>query len=106
MSRLKQHYDKVVRPALIQEFSYKNPMEAPRIEKIVINMGVGEAVQDSKKVTAASQELAAIAGQRPIVTHATKAIAPIPLLEGLPIGPKVHLRADRLYEFLDRLVNT
>src|SRR3546814_16689601 len=88
MSRLKQHYDKVVRPALIQEFSYKNPMEAPRIEKIVINMGVGEAVQDSKKVTAASQELAAIAGQRPNVPHARKSIATFKLREVIPIGAK------------------
>src|SRR3546814_18618017 len=91
MSRLKQHYDKVVRPALIQEFSYKNPMEAPRIEKIVINMGVGEAVQDSKKVTAASQDLAAIAGQRPIVPHARTTIATFKPREGMPTDPQVTL---------------
>mgnify|MGYP001412476340 CR=1 FL=1 len=105
MSRLKQHYEKVVRPALVQEFSYRNPMEAPRIEKIVINMGVGEGVQDSKKVTAAVQDLAAISGQRPVVTRARKSIATFKLREGMPIGAKVTLRRERMYEFLDRLVN-
>jgi len=103
-ARLKEHYDKVVKPALMKEFSYKNPMQMPRIEKIVINMGVGEGVQDQKKVTAASQELALIAGQRPVVTRAKKSIAAFKLREGMPVGCKVTLRSDRMYEFLDRLV--
>jgi large subunit ribosomal protein L5 len=105
MARLKQHYDKVVRPALVKEFSYENPMQAPRLEKIVINMGVGEGVQDSKKPTAAAQELAAITGQKPVVTRARKSIATFKLREGMPIGAKVTLRRERMYEFLDRLVN-
>jgi large subunit ribosomal protein L5 len=105
MARLKQHYDKVVRPALVKEFSYENPMQAPRLEKIVINMGVGEGVQDSKKATAAAQELAAITGQKPVVTRARKSIATFKLREGMPIGTKVTLRRERMYEFLDRLVN-
>jgi large subunit ribosomal protein L5 len=103
-ARLKEHYDTVVKPALMKEFSYKNSLEVPRIEKIIINMGVGEGVQDQKKVTAASQELAQIAGQRPVVTRAKKSIAAFKLREGMPVGCKVTLRRDRMYEFLDRLV--
>jgi large subunit ribosomal protein L5 len=103
-TRLKEHYETVVKPALIKEFSYKNPMQVPRIEKIVINMGVGEGVQDQKKVTAASQELARIAGQRPVITRAKTSIAAFKLREGMPVGCKVTLRQDRMYEFLDRLV--
>jgi len=103
-ARLKEHYDNVVKPALMKEFSYENSMEVPRIEKIVINMGVGEGVQDQKKVTAASQELARIAGQRPVITRSRTSIAAFKLREGMPVGCKVTLRRERMYEFLDRLV--
>ncbi len=105
MTRLKEHYDKVVKPALMKEFGYKNPLQVPRLDKIVINMGVGEAVQDVKKVDAAVRELAAITGQKPVVTHAKKSIATFKLRENQPIGCKVTLRRQRMYEFLDRLVN-
>jgi large subunit ribosomal protein L5 len=105
MARLKQHYEKVVRPRLQEEFAYKNPMQVPRIEKIVINMGIGEATQDSKKVAIAVAELTAIAGQKPVTTKAKKSIATFKLREGMTIGAKVTLRQERMYEFLDRLVN-
>ena len=105
MTRLQEHYEKVVKPELIKQFGYKNPMQAPRLDKIVINMGVGEATQDAKKVDAAVQDLTAIAGQKPIVTRAKKSIATFKLRENLPIGCKVTLRRDHMYEFLDRLVN-
>jgi len=105
MTRLKEHYEKVVRPALVKEFGYENALEAPRLEKIVVNMGVGEAVQDVKKVAAAARELAQITGQKPVVTRAKKSIATFKLRENLPIGCKVTLRRDRMYEFLDRLIN-
>ena len=105
MARLREHYEKVVRPSLMKEFEYKNPMQAPRIEKVVVNMGVGEAVQDGKKLTAAVQELTAIAGQKPVVNRAKKSIAAFKLREGMPIGTKVTLRRTRMYEFIDRLVN-
>ena len=104
MSRLREHYEKVVKPALMKEFGYDNPYQAPRLEKIVVNMGVGEAVQDQKRIEAASQELALITGQRPVVTRAKKSIATFKLREGMPIGCKVTLRKERMYEFLDRLV--
>jgi large subunit ribosomal protein L5 len=104
-TRLKEHYDKVVLPALVKEFGYENALAAPRLEKIVINMGVGEAVQDTKKVDAAAKELGAIAGQRPVITRAKKSIATYKVRENMPIGCKVTLRKDRMYEFLDRLVN-
>lgn len=104
-ARLKEHYTNVVRPALMKEFGYKNALAAPRIEKIVINMGVGEAVQDTKKVDAAVKDLAVIAGQRPVVTRAKKSIATYKVRENMPLGCKVTLRKDRMYEFLDRLVN-
>ena len=104
MSRLREHYEKVVKPALMKEFGYRNPYQAPRLDKIVINMGVGEAVQDQKRIEAASQELALITGQRPVVTRAKKSIATFKLREGMPIGCKVTLRKERMYEFLDRLV--
>ena len=104
-TRLKEHYDKVVRPSLMKEFGYGNMFAVPRIEKIVINMGVGEAVQDTKKVDAAAKELAAIAGQKPVITHAKKSIATYKVRENMPLGCKVTLRNDRMYEFLDRLVN-
>jgi large subunit ribosomal protein L5 len=105
MTRLKEHYDTVVRPALMKEFGYQNVLEVPRLDKIVVNMGVGEAVQDVKKVDAAAKELAAITGQKPIVTRAKKSIATFKLRENLPIGCKVTLRKQRMYEFLDRLIN-
>jgi large subunit ribosomal protein L5 len=105
VTRLKEHYQTVVRPALMKEFGYKNPFEVPRLDKIVINMGVGEAVQDVKKVDAATRELAAITGQKPIVTISKKSIATFKLRENQPIGCKVTLRRGRMYEFLDRLIN-
>lgn len=105
MPRLKDHYDKVVRPKLKQDFAYKNDLQVPRIEKIVINMGVGDAVADSKKIQAAVSELTAISGQKPVTTKARKSIATFKLREGMSIGTKVTLRRDRMYEFLDRLVN-
>jgi len=105
MTRLQQRYNDVVRPALVKEFSYKNPLQAPRLDKIVINMGVGEAVGDSKKIQAAAGELAQISGQKPVITKSRKAIANFKLRENLAIGCKVTLRRERMYEFLDRLVN-
>jgi large subunit ribosomal protein L5 len=104
MTRLREQYEKVVRPALMSEFSYKNPMQVPRLEKIVINMGVGKATQDSKKLTIAVNELALIAGQKPVVTKARKSIATFKLREGMNIGAKVTLRREKMYEFLDRLI--
>ena len=103
-TRLQDHYDTVVRPALMKEFSYQNVMEVPKIEKIVINMGVGEAAADSKKINVAVEELTAIAGQKPVVTKARKSIAVYKLREGMSIGTKVTLRRQRMYEFLDRLI--
>lgn len=103
-TRLKEHYDSTVRPALTKEFGYDNPMEVPRIDKIVVNMGVGKAVQDSKKIQAAVKDLTAITGQKPVVTKAKKSIATFKLREGMAIGCKVTLRRDRMYEFLDRLI--
>ena len=103
-ARLKEHYEKVVRPALIKEFSYENPLQAPRLDKIVINMGVGEATSDSKKINLAVAELAAISGQKPVITKARKSIATFKLREGMNIGCKVTLRKQHMYEFLDRLI--
>ena len=103
-ARLAQRYADEIRPALMTEFGYRNPMQIPRLEKIVINMGVGEAAGDQKKLDAAVAELALIAGQRPVKTLAKKAIAGFKIREGLPIGCKVTLRQTRMYEFLDRLV--
>ncbi len=104
MPRLQALYREQVRPALQQEFGYRNPMQVPRLEKIVINMGVGEATADQKKLDAAVAELALIAGQKPVKTLAKKAIAGFKIRKGLPIGCKVTLRRDRMYEFLDRLI--
>ncbi len=104
-TRLRKHYDEVVREALMKEFGYANPMQVPRLDKIVVNMGVGEAVQDSKKVDAAVKDLTAIAGQKPVVTRSKKSIATFKLRENMPIGCKVTLRRQRMYEFLDRLIN-
>jgi large subunit ribosomal protein L5 len=103
--RLKAHYREKVRPALIEQFGYKNELEVPRVDKIVLNMGVGEAVADSKKVTLALADLALIAGQKPTVTKSRKSIATFKLRENMAIGGKATLRRDRMYEFLDRLVN-
>ena len=102
--RLRQHYDEVVRQKLIEEFGYKNPMQVPKIDKIVINMGVGESTADSKKASVAAADLALIAGQKPVITRARKAIATFKVRENMPIGTKVTLRRARMYEFLDRLV--
>lgn len=103
-TRMQERYEAEVKPALMQEFGYKNPMQVPRLEKIVINMGVGEAVQDAKKIDAAAGDLSAIAGQRPVVIRARQSIATFKLRKGMPIGVKVTLRRQRMYEFLDRLV--
>jgi large subunit ribosomal protein L5 len=102
--RLKKHYEEVVRPKLIEEFGYKNPMEVPTIDKIVLNMGVGESTADSKKASVAAADLALIAGQKPVITKARKAISQFKVRENMPIGAKVTLRKARMYEFLDRLV--
>jgi large subunit ribosomal protein L5 len=102
--RLKKHYEEVVRAKLQEKFSYKNPMMVPKLEKIVLNMGVGEAVADRKKVENASADLALIAGQKPVTTTARKSIATFKVREGMALGAKVTLRGDRMYEFLDRLV--
>jgi large subunit ribosomal protein L5 len=102
--RLKKLYDEVIRPKLVEEFGYKNVMEVPQITKVVLNMGVGESVNDSKKATVAAADLALIAGQKPIVTRARKAIATYKVRENMPIGAKVTLRKTRMYEFVDRLV--
>ena len=105
MARLREVYEAKIRPELMSEFGYSNRLEVPRLEKIVINMGVGEAVQDSKRINAAVDELTRISGQKPVVTRAKKSIAGFKLREGMPIGVKVTLRRDRMFEFLDRLVN-
>ncbi len=102
--RLKRDYDERIAPAMMERFGYKNRMEIPRLEKIVINMGVGEATQDKKRVDTAAAEMELIAGQKPVVTKAKKSIAQFKLREGMPIGAKVTLRRERMYEFLDRLV--
>ena len=105
MARLKEHYDGTLVPALKEKFGYKNPMQVPRLEKIVINMGVGEAAADRKKLDAAMADMTKIAGQKPVATKARKSVANFKLREGMPIGCKVTLRRERMYEFLDRLVN-
>ena len=103
-ARLKADYDDRIVKAMTEKFGYKNRLEVPKLEKIVINMGVGEATQDKKRVEAAAAEMQAIAGQRPVITKAKKSIAQFKLREGMPIGCKVTLRRERMYEFLDRLV--
>ncbi len=102
--RMKKHYEDVVRPAMIEEFGYKNVMEVPTIEKIVINMGVGEGTADRKKVDNAAGDLALIAGQRPVITKSRLAIAGFKLRENMPVGCKVTLRKTKMFEFVDRLV--
>ncbi len=103
--RLRQHYDDVIKPELIKKFGYKNVMEVPRLEKIVLNMGIGEATQDLKLVGVAAAELEKIAGQKVVITKSRKAIAQFKIRENLAIGAKVTLRKVRMYEFLDRLIN-
>ena len=103
-TRLREHYETVVKPELMKQFQYGNAMEVPKLEKIVINMGVGEAIGDSKRINVAAEELARISGQRPVITTARKAIANFKLRQGMKIGCKVTLRRDRMYEFLDRLI--
>ncbi len=102
--RMKKLYDETVAKAMTERFGYKNVMEVPRIQKITLNMGVGEATQDKKKVEAAAAEMELIAGQKPVVTRAKKSIAQFKLREGMPIGCKVTLRRERMYEFLDRFI--
>ena len=102
--RLKSDYETRIVPAMIEKFGYKNRVEVPKLDKIVINMGVGEATQDKKKVEAAAAEMQAISGQKPVIAKAKKSIAQFKLREGMPIGCKVTLRRDRMFEFLDRLV--
>jgi large subunit ribosomal protein L5 len=105
MARLREHYEKVLRADLVKQFGYDNPMAIPKLEKIVVNMGVGEASQDRKKIEGAVTDLAAITGQKPIITRAKKSIATFKLRDGQMVGCKVTLRRERMYEFLDRLVN-
>jgi large subunit ribosomal protein L5 len=104
-SRLEKKYREIVVPNLMKQFGYKNVMQVPRLEKIVVNMGLGEAVSDIKVLDAAAEELAAITGQKPVIRRAKKSIASFKLRAGMPIGCMVTLRKQRMYEFLDRLVN-
>ncbi len=105
-ARLKKQYDEVIVPALIKEFGYKNKMEVPKLDKIVLNMGVGEATEDRKALEGALRDLEAITGQKPVLTHSKKSVATFKLREGMAIGAKVTLRHDKMYEFLDRLITT
>ncbi len=105
MARLKAKYKNDVVPAMMKEFNYKNSMQVPRLEKITVNVGVGEATQNAKAIDSAVAEITAIAGQKPVVTRAKKAIANFKLREGVPIGCMVTLRRERMYEFLDRLIH-
>ena len=105
MSRLKEKYLNEVSPALMSKFEYKSVMQVPKVDKIVINMGVGDAVQNSKVLDAAVEELTFITGQKPVVTKAKKSIAGFRLREGMPIGAKVTLRGERMYDFLDKLIS-
>jgi large subunit ribosomal protein L5 len=104
-ARLRQHYQKSVVPALVKEFGYKNVMAVPKIQKVSVNIGLGEATQNAKLMDGAVNELGQIAGQKPVVTKAKKSIAAFKLREGMSIGAMVTLRGDRMYEFLDRLMN-
>jgi large subunit ribosomal protein L5 len=105
MSRLRERYKKEVVPRLMELYGYKNVMQVPRLEKIALNIGVGEAIQDAKALEAAERDLAAISGQHPVITRAKKSIAAFRLRSGMPIGLKVTLRGERMYHFFDRLVN-
>ena len=104
-TRLEEHYHKNIHPTMVEKFNYKNKFEVPKLTKVVINIGVGEAVKDSKKIDSAIKEITAISGQKPVVTRAKKAIATFKLREGMPIGVKVTLRKSHMYEFIDRLIN-
>jgi len=104
-ARLQEHYENVVRAELLKQFGYPNRMEVPKLDKVVINMGVGEAVNDRKVVDGAVNDLTAITGQKPVITKSRKSIATFKLREGMAIGAKVTLRRDRMYEFIDRLIN-
>ena len=104
-TRLEEHYNKSIHPAMVEKFKYKNKYEVPKLTKIIINIGVGEAVKDSKKIDAAIKDITSISGQKPVVTRAKKAIATFKLREGMPIGVKVTLRKSHMYEFIDRLIN-
>ncbi len=106
VARLKKKYDEEIAPALLAQFGYKNKMETPKLDKIVLNMGVGEATEDRKALEGALKDMEAIAGQKPVLTHSKKSIATFKLREGMPIGCKVTLRRDKMYEFLDRLITT
>jgi len=103
--RLRTQYEETIKPELIKQFGYANVMMAPKLEKVVLNMGVGEAVSDTKKVRAAAADLERIAGQKVVITHARKSIAGFKVRENMPLGVKVTLRKQRMYEFIDRLVN-
>lgn len=105
MNRLKEKFNKEISPALVSKFNYKSVMEVPKLEKIVINMGVGDAVANAKALDNAVEELAQISGQKPVITRAKKSIAGFRLREGMPIGAKVTLRGERMYEFLDKLIS-
>ena len=104
-TRLEEHYHKNIHPSMVEKINYKNKFEVPKLTKVVINIGVGEAVKDSKKIDSAIKEITAISGQKPVVTRAKKAIATFKLREGMPIGVKVTLRKSHMYEFIDRLIN-
>ena len=104
-ARMRDKFEKEIRPALMKEFELKNPMAVPKVEKVVVNMGVGEATQNAKLLDPAAAELGQITGQRPVITKAKKSIAAFKVREGMPIGAMVTLRGDRMYEFLDRLIN-
>ena len=103
--RLRTQYDESIKPALIKEFGYKNVMQAPKLDKVVLNIGVGEAVNDTKKVTSALADLAKIAGQKPAMSRARTSIATFKVRDGMPLGGRVTLRRDRMYDFLDRLIH-
>lgn len=105
MARLREVYDNEIRAKMVEEFGYKNPMEVPKLDKIVINMGVGEASQDKKKIQGALEDMALLSGQKPVSTKARNSIAGFKLREDMVVGCKVTLRKERMYEFLDRLVN-
>ena len=104
-SRLKEKYQKEVAPALLKEFNYKNPMQVPTINKVVVNIGMGEAIQNAKAMDAAVADLSAITGQRPVITRAKRSVAAFKLREGMQIGCMVTLRGERMYQFLDKLMN-
>ena len=105
MARLKEKYNKEIAPQIAKEFGIENPMAIPRIEKIIVNMGMGEAISNSKILDVATEELKAITGQKPVITKAKKSIASFKLRQGMPIGTMVTLRGERMYEFLDRLIS-